>query len=102
MIRKYKQQEELNLDLVRQIELLEEHAGYDGLPKDEEMKRLYSGGDSENSPTKNMSQSDRLLAARNKLATSAKKFLNFSRKSKLLPQVSEDIDEENEDRDSYR
>ena len=85
------------MDLVRQIELLEEHAGFDGLPKDEDMKRLYSGGDEDSSPTKNMSQSDRLLAARNKLASSAKKFLNFSRKSKLLPQVSEDIDEDAEE-----
>ena len=70
MMEKYQQQEEVNQDLMRQIEMLEEQG--DTAAFAEEMKRIYADRDSYRGPSANsLSQSDKLLHARKKLAQSA-------------------------------
>ena len=93
---KYKQQEEVNHDLMRQIELLEEQGDTAGFA--EEMKRIYADRDSLGLGAKvnnNLSQSDKLLQAKNLLSLSASKY-SKSRRSNALNKISEEIGEEEE------
>ena len=96
MMDKYKQQEEVNADLLRQIELLEEQG--DTAAFAEEMKRIYSDRDSYGAGPKGLSQSDRMRAAKSRLAMSAQKFgVGKPRLSNALPQVSEELDGEDDE-----
>ena len=96
MMDKYKQQEEVNADLLRQIELLEEQG--DTAAFAEEMKRIYSDRDSYGAGPKGLSQSDRMRAAKSRLAISAQKFgVGKPRLSTALPQVSEELDGEDDE-----
>ena len=96
MMDKYKQQEEVNADLLRQIELLEEQG--DTAAFAEEMKRIYSDRDSYGAGPKGLSQSDRMRAAKSKLTMSAQKFgVGKPRLSTALPQVSEELDGEDDE-----
>ena len=94
MMEKYQQQEEVNQDLMKQIEMLEEQG--DTAAFAEEMKRIYADRDSYRGPSANsLSQSDKLLHARKKLAQSAQKFeTNKSRRSLKMAQISEELDED--------
>ena len=65
MMDKYKQQEEVNQDLMKQIEILEEQG--DTAVFAEEMKRIYSDRDSYRA-SNNLSHSDKMQKARSKLA----------------------------------
>ena len=65
MMDKYKQQEEVNQDLMKQIEILEEQG--DTALFAEEMKRIYSDRDSHRA-SNNLSHSDKMQKARSKLA----------------------------------
>ena len=96
MMDKYKQQEEVNADLLRQIELLEEQG--DTAAFAEEIKRIYSDRDSYGAGPKGLSQSDRMRAAKSKLTMSAQKFgVGKPRLSTALPQVSEELDGEDDE-----
>ena len=101
MMDKYKQQEEVNADLLRQIELLEDQG--DTAAFAEEMKRIYSDRDSYGAGPKGLSQSDRMRAAKSKLAMSAQKFgVGKPRRSNALPEVSEELDGEDEENSTSR
>ena len=101
MMDKYKQQEEVNADLLRQIELLEDQG--DTAAFAEEMKRIYSDRDSYGAGPKGLSQSDRMRAAKSKLAMSAQKFgVGKPRRSNVLPEVSEELDGEDEENSTSR
>ena len=96
MMDKYKQQEEVNQDLLKQIELFEEHGDMgDTVGFAEEMKRIYADRDSVKR-TNFLNLSDKGLMAKNKLAQSAQKYqgprdLSFA----TMPKISEDLDEAN-------
>lgn len=95
MLQKYRQQEEVNQDLMRQIEILEEQG--DTLGFAEEMKRIYHDRDSYGGNRgKSLSQSDKMTHAKNKLAQSAQKYLNRSRKSSTMAKISEELGEEDD------
>ena len=58
------------------------------------MKRIYADRDS--GVMRNLSQSDKMIAAKSRLAMSAQKFHHKQRQSRALAQVSEDLDEGNQ------
>ena len=78
---------------MKQIEILEEQGDTAGFA--EEMKRIYHDRDSYKSKSNDkLSQSDKLANAKNKLALSAQKFVNRSRKSISMAMISEELGEE--------
>lgn len=80
MVAKYKQQEQVNNDLMKQIELLEVgKVDMEGVA--EEMKRIYQDRNSYHN-SNSLSKSDKLP---NKLGRSAMKMLQKSRRSNLMP-----------------
>ena len=93
MMDKYKQTDEINQDLMKQIEILEEQG--DTAMFAEEMKRIYSDRDSYRAGPNTLSHSEKMSQARNKLAISAQKFsMKGSRRSNMLAKVSEELEED--------